>query len=287
MKFTKVQGAGNDFVVIESDDMQRDWTPLAIAVCDRHFGIGADGLLLLAPSANADFRMRIFNADGTEANACGNGLRCLINYYAEKELSDSGKWEVSVEKMSGLRKAEVHKAAGRVTKIKSGMGIPALGASEIPVIEKEGMVDINNMIVFPVTISGREVELNLVSMGNSHAVYFSQDPVSEFPLAQLGPKIEKQKAFPRGVNFEVVRLVNRKTIEARVWEIGVGETLACGSGACAITVAARLRGLVDNKVDIMLPGGVLEVEWDGKGEVFLSGPAENVFYGEWTDLNHK
>ncbi len=284
MKFTKVQGAGNDFVLVETSNSRRDWSKVAVAVCDRHFGIGADGLLLLVPSKVADFRMRIFNADGSEANACGNGLRCMVNYFAERNLAGSGTWEVSVEKLAGMRRAKVHKVDGKVTKVKTGMGMPGFGEKEIPVvIEKGSVVDIKPMITFPVTITGREMPLNLVSMGNSHAVYFSQDSVSDFPLVLLGPKVEHHKAFPRGVNFEVVRLVNRGLIEARVWEIGVGETLACGSGACAITVAARLRGLVDDKVDIKLPGGVLEVEWDGKGEVFLSGPAENVFAGEWPD----
>ncbi len=286
MKFTKVQGAGNDFVLVETDDMRRDWTQVAIDVCDRHFGIGADGLLLLAPSEVADFRMRIFNADGSEANACGNGLRCMVNYFAEKYLADSGTWEVTVEKMAGLRRAEVHKVAGRVSKVKTGMGEPAFGTKDIPVLLDEvqgGKVDIKSIITYPLTVGGRELELNLVSMGNHHAVYFSPEPVSDFPLAQLGPKVERHKGFPQAVNFEVVRLIDRRQIEARVWEIGVGETLACGSGACAITAAARLHGYVDNMVDIILPGGVLEVEWDGAGEVFLSGPAENVFSGEWPD----
>ena len=145
-----------------------------------------------------------------------------------------------------------------------------------------GLIDIKPL-TYPVTISGKELLLNLVSMGNPHAVYFWQHPVAGFPLSQLGPEVEQHKIFPKGVNFEVARVLNRQQIEARVWEKGVGETLACGSGACAITVAARLYGYIDNKVDIKLPGGVLEVEWDGVGEVFLSGPAEIVFSGEWPD----
>lgn len=288
MKFTKVQGAGNDFVLVETSSVQRDWSQLAVAVCDRHFGIGADGLLLMLPSDVADFQMRIFNADGSEANACGNGLRCLVNYFAETKLADSGTWEVLVEKMAGLRRAEVHKVGGKITKVKTGMGVPGFGEKDIPVIiEKGSIVDIKSMITSSFSIAGRELELNFVSMGNPHAVHFCQDSVSDFPLRQLGPKVEHNKAFPLGVNFEVVRVVNRRLIEARVWEIGVGETMACGSGACAITVAARLHGYVDDDVDIKLPGGILEVEWDGMGEAFLSGPAENVFTGEWPDGNLK
>ncbi|MFC1986879.1 diaminopimelate epimerase, partial [Chloroflexota bacterium] len=148
---------------------------------------------------------------------------------------------------------------------------------------RETTVDIKSIMAYTIAVNGRELHLDLVSIGNQHAVCFYQDPVCDFPLSQLGPKVEKHDVFPAGVNFEVARVVNRKQIEARVWEKGVGETLACGSGACAITVAAQLRGYIDNQVDIKLPGGILQVEWDGIGEVLLSGPAETVFTGEWPD----
>jgi len=286
MKFTKMHGAGNDFVLVEANDMKRDWSRVAVAMCDRHYGIGADGLLLLLPSGVADFQMRVFNADGSEADACGNGLRCMVKYFVEKGLANYRAREISVETLAGVRRAEIHKTAGRLTKVQVGMGKPAFGAKDIPVIIGQGrrnLVDIKSMIVYPITVEGKELKLNLVSMGNPHAVYFYQHPVSDFPLSQLGPKVETYKIFPKGVNFEVVRVLNRQQVEARVWERGVGETLACGSGACAITVAAQLHGYVDNKVDIKLPGGILKVEWDGVGEVFLSGPAETVFTGEWLE----
>ena len=286
MKFTKMQGAGNDFVVVETGDTQRDWSQLAVVVCDRHYGIGADGLLLLLPSSVADFQMRIFNADGSESNTCGNGLRCLVKYFIDNGLANSGSREISVETTSGIRRAPVSKTDSKVTKIQTGMGVPKFGEMDIPVIiepQKGKVVDIKSMTGYSVTVDGRELQLNLVSMGNPHAVYFSQEPVAHFPLSQLGPKVERHKIFPAGANFEVVQIINRGLVEARVWERGVGETLACGSGACAITVAARLHGYVDSKVDIKLPGGILEVEWDGVGEVMLSGPAETVFTGEWPD----
>ena len=166
------------------------------------------------------------------------------------------------------------------------MGTPKFEAKDIPVIIKEGegsIVYIKSMIAYSITADSRQMPLSLVSVGNPHAVYFCPNPVSDFPLSQLGPKIEQHKIFPRGVNFEVVRVLDRQRIEARVWEKGVGETLACGSGACAITVAARLHGYVDDRVGVQLPGGLLEVEWDGVGEVLLSGAAETVFSGEWLD----
>ncbi len=283
MKFTKMEGAGNDHIVIETDDMRRDWSPVAVAMCDRHYGIGADGLLLLAPSDVADFRMRIFNTDGSEAEACGNGLRCLVKYFVDRGLANSEAQKISVETVAGIRRAEIHKVAGKVAKVQVGMGKPGFGNNVAIAEGGENIVDIKSRLNHAITVDGKELRLSLVSMGNPHAVYFSPDSVSDFPLSQLGPKVERHQIFPRGVNFEVVRVLNRRQIEARVWEKGVGETLACGSGACAITVAARLQGYIDNKVEIKLPGGILELEWDGVGEVFLSGPAETVFSGEWPD----
>ena len=284
MKFTKMQGAGNDFVLVETSDTQHDWSQLAVAMCDRHFGIGADGLLLLLPSEIADFRMRILNADGSESNACGNGLRCLVKYFADRHSTNSGSQEISIETEAGIRTAIAHKATGRVTKVQTAMGEPKFEDKDIPVVIGQGegkVVDIKSMINYSITVDGGELCLSLVSMGNPHAVYFYQEQVSDFPLFELGPKVELHKAFPAGMNFEVARVLNREQIEARVWERGVGETLACGSGACAIMVAAQLLGRVGDKVDVKLPGGVLGVEWDGVGEVFLSGPAETVFTGEW------
>jgi len=286
MDFTKIQGAGNDFILVEASGAERDWSQLAIAICDRHFGIGSDGLLLLLPSDIADFRMRVFNPDGSEAKTCGNGLRCLARYVLEKGLISGGTRQMLVETVSGIRKVELHKVTGEVTKIQVSMGEPKFGAKDIPVAIEAGkgnMVDIKSMLSYSVTIEGIDLLLNLVSVGNPHAVYFSQHPVSEFPLSQLGPKVQQLTIFPERVNFEVARVVSREQIEARVWEKGVGETLACGSGACAIAVLARLHGYIDNKVGIKLPGGILDVEWSGGGEVLLSGSAEIVFSGEWPD----
>lgn len=286
MNFTKLQAAGNDFILVETSDTNRNWSPVAKAACDRHFGVGADGLLLLLPSDMADFGMRIFNPDGSEAEACGNGLRCLAKYVVNRGLADIGAQEISVETIAGIRKAKIQREKGKLAKIQVSMGTPKLGAKDIPLAIAEGdrgLVDIKPMLSYTVSVEDRKLLLNFASIGNPHAVYFSQDPVADFPLSRIGPKVERLSIFPNRINFEVARVINRQRIEARVWERGVGETLACGSGACAIAVAAQLNGYIDNKVDIKLPGGILTVEWEGVGEIFLGGPAEIVFTGEWPD----
>jgi len=285
MNFTKLQGAGNDFILVEAGETNRDWSQMAVAICDRHFGIGADGLLVLLPSDLADFQMHIFNPDGSESEACGNGLRCLVKYIIDTGLGDSEAQEILVETIAGIRKAKIYRATGKLTKIQVGMGEPKFGTEDIPIVlesREENLVDIKSMLSHRIAIGGRELLLNFVSMGNPHAIYFWQHPVADFPLSQLGPEIERHKIFPNRANFEVVRVINRGQIEARVWERGVGETLACGTGACAAAVAAQLLGYIDNKVEVKLPGGILDVEWDRGGEVLLGGPAEIVFSGEWS-----
>ena len=286
MRFTKMQGAGNDYVLVETGDTHRDWSKMVITMCDRHYGIGADSLLLLMPSNKAHFRMRVFDPDGSEAEACGNGIRCLARYAFEKGLVGKDTDRIQVETIAGVRTLKLSREEGKPGTIQAGMGEPLFRPEEIPVVIKnreKGLVDIKSMINYTLTIDGRELTLNLISMGNPHAVYFWQHPVDDFPLSELGPKVENHGIFPNRVNFEVARVLNRQQIEARVWERGVGETLACGSGACAIIVAAQKLGYADNKIDVKLPGGILGVEWNGSGEVLLSGPAEIVFTGEWPD----
>jgi len=285
MEFTKMQGAGNDFIVIETSDVKRDWSKLAIAMCDRRFGIGADGVLLLLPSENADFRMRIFNPDGSESSTCGNGLRCLVKYFVDGNLANSSEIrKISIETQAGIRNAQIEKTVDRVTKIRTAMGEPGFGVKDAPLVvnEREGyIVEIKTIPHYSINVAGRVLCLSLLSMGNPHAVYFCQEPVNDFPLSEIGPIIEHDKAFPARMNFSVAKVISREKIEARTWERGVGETLACGSGACAITVVAKILDYVDGEVEVALPGGVLGVEWDGMAEVFLSGPAETVYAGEW------
>lgn len=286
MKFTKMQGAGNDFVVVETADAQRDWVKVAAAMCDRHFGIGADSLLVLSPSQKADIKMRIFDADGSEAEACGNGIRCVAKYLFEKGMTKSGARKASIETIAGVRDVRLTVSNGKLIGIQVNMGRPVFGAADIPVVIKPGQCRTagkEEMLSCRVALNGTDLLLDLVSMGNPHAVFFYERSVQDFPLSELGPKVEHLDIFPKRTNFEVARVVDRNSIELRVWERGCGETMACGSGACAVAVAAQRHGYADNKVDIKVQGGILTVEWNGHGEVLLSGPAEQVFTGEWPD----
>jgi diaminopimelate epimerase len=286
MDFTKMQGAANDFVMVDARNIKRDWSKLAIAVCNRHLGIGADSLIVLLPSDKADFGMRTFDTDGSEAETCGNGIRCLARYVLEKGLISPETEEITIETVATVNRVKFEKKGGRVTKFWANMGKPRFAADMIPVNLKAGnggVVDIKSMLTYKVMANDMELTLNLVSMGNPHAVHFYQGPISDFPMSRIGPLVENLPIFPNRVNFEVARVLDNKHLEARVWERGVGETLACGSGACAITVSSKLRGYTESKVDIKLPGGVLNAEWNGNGEVVLGGPAEVVFEGKWPD----
>ncbi|MFA5367109.1 MAG: diaminopimelate epimerase [Dehalococcoidia bacterium] len=268
IKFTKMQATGNDFVVMEAK-RNRDWGMLANSMCDRRFGVGADGIILVMPSKKADIMMRMFNPDGSEAEACGNGTRCLVKYAMDRGLVDRG--EITIETLGGLRKARELDDM-----IQVDMGEPVFKAGLIPVkANRDAVID------YPLTIGGRRLSLTCLSMGNPHAVAFIDEPVEKFPLEVIGPKVERHAFFPKRVNFEIANILGKNKIRARVWERGAGETLSCGSGACAIAVAAGLHNLCGKKTDIMLPGGTLTIDWDGKGEVKLTGPAEEVFTGTW------
>jgi diaminopimelate epimerase len=282
LSFTKMHGAGNDFVVVDGEDDGTNWGRLALAVCDRHYGIGGDGLLVLTSSAAADIGMRIFNADGSEASACGNGLRCIVKYYLDKKGIPVKEGKVTVETLSGVRQAWFTRTEGSSARVRVGMGIP--GPEMKPLTGGPQQVDIKSL-EYNAVVHGEVLRLGLVSMGNLHAVHFIQTPVAGFALAEIGPTVEHYPYFPRSANFEVARVLDEGHIEARVWENGVGETLACGSGACAIAVAARVWNLANDSVMVSLPGGNLGIEWDGNSEVYLTGPAETVFRGEWLDLD--
>ncbi len=278
IRFTKLQGAGNDFILV-ADNVYRDRVRLAMAMCDRHYGIGADGLLVLLPSSKADFLMRIFNPDGSEAEACGNGLRCFARYILENKLIKPGANSISIETFAGTRTIKFSRSDKGKTAIQASMGRPIFSAREIPVAVEQN--EDRPVLDYSLAVDGERLPLSFVSMGNPHAIHFQERPVADFALSRLGPEVEHHPIFPRRVNFEVARVISPELIEARVWERGAGETLACGSGAAAIAVIARLHGYVGSKVDIKLPGGVLNVEWNGTDEVFLSGSAEVVFTGDW------
>jgi diaminopimelate epimerase len=276
-----MQAAGNDFILVEAGIESMDWSCLAKEMCHRRFGIGADGLILVMPSQRADSEMRIFNADGSEAEACGNGIRCLTRYVAERGLVPAGKEELNLGTLAGVSRARIYYQSGRLSKIEVSMGMPEFSPPRIPVDVPDKKLDI--IMDYPLVINNQELRLNCASMGNPHAVYFISGPVADFPLDKLGPIMENHPMFPKRVNFEVARVIDRATVEARVWERGVGETLACGTGACAIMATAQRRGMVGNRVGVSLPGGTLDVAWDGYGDVLLAGPAETVFTGEWPE----
>ncbi|UCH86324.1 MAG: diaminopimelate epimerase [Dehalococcoidia bacterium] len=277
MKFVKMHGTGNDFVLLRARGDEQDWSRLAQAMCDRHYGIGADGLLLVLPSSQADVRMRMFNPDGSEAEMCGNGLRCVAKYAVDEGLAPPRGGRISVETAVGVLAAQVFGEKGAVERVRVSLGVPRFAPQEIPVLA-EGEPPVKDL---PLDIEGERLAVTCVSLGNPHAVHFAERPVAEFPLEDIGPKVEHHPLFPQRTNFGVARVLDRERMEARVWERGTGITLACGSGACAAVVAAQLHGLVGERVDITLPGGVLRVEWDGAGECYLAGPAETVFVGGW------
>ena len=277
MRFVKMHGTGNDFVLLEGQGDERDWPRLAQAMCDRHLGVGADGLILVLPSSRADVRMRMFNPDGSEAEMCGNGLRCIVKNAVEGGLARPHAGRIGVETLAGVLAAETFGDGRTVERVRVSMGVPRFAPAEVPVlVEAEPPI-----VDLPLEVAGHALRLTCLSMGNPHAVHFLDGPVAAFPLEEVGPLVEHHGLFPQRVNFEVAQVLADDRIEARVWERGVGATLACGSGAAATMVAARLSRLAGEKVDITLPGGTLAIEWDGRGEVYLTGPAERVFAGEW------
>lgn len=288
MPFWKMHGTGNDFVLTETASdaaPDADWAALAIRVCDRHFGVGADGLILVMDSAVADFRMRVFNPDGSEAEMCGNGIRCFVKYCFDRGLVDRPSNEdglddgvMTVETGAGILEAHcTHNEAGDVTHVRVSMGAPVLEPAAVGVrVEQPAPV-----LDLPIEALGTRLGVTLVSMGNPHAVTFLDTPTTEFDLNRLGPAFSTHALFEKGTNFEVARVRDRAHMDMRVWERGAGPTLACGTGACASMVAARLHGYVDDDVQVQLPGGPLRIEWDGAGPVFLSGPATFVFASEW------
>ena len=276
MKFTKMHGCGNDYVYVNCFKEQvDDPSKLAVQVSDRHFGIGSDGLILICPSEQADFRMRMFNADGSEGKMCGNGVRCIAKYVYDYGLTD--KTRISIETKGGIKYLDLQVENGKVKTVKVDMGEPILNTKEIPVEwQKE------KMIGEKVKINGQEYEMTCVSMGNPHAVVWVDDTAS-LPLEKIGPIFEKHAMFPERVNTEFVQILNKKEVNMRVWERGSGETLACGTGACATAVACILNGKTEEEVIIHLLGGDLKIEYDKKtNHVFMTGPATILFDGEIT-----
>lgn len=273
MKFTKMHGLGNDYVYVNCFEEKID-NPPAVArfVSDRHFGIGSDGLIMINPSKTADFEMEMYNADGSRGEMCGNGIRCVAKYVYDYGLTD--KTQISVETLGGLKYLDLTVEDGKVSLVKVDMGKPELEADLIPIIsEREQVID------EPIEVDGKEYHMTGVSMGNPHAVIYVDD-VKGLDLEKIGPKFENHERFPKRINTEFVHCIDRQTVEMRVWERGSGETLACGTGACAVAVSSILNNLTDTRVTVKLLGGDLQIEWDReKDRVFMTGPATVVFDG--------
>jgi diaminopimelate epimerase len=283
MRFTKMQATGNDFILVESANLKHNWNNLAQKMCHRHFGVGADGLILVDSSQKPVF-MRIFNADGSEAEICGNGLRCFSKYVCDNGLISD--YNIEINTPSGIKESTIFLENGKVSQVKVNMGTPKFSAVEIPVKIDNGEMymkgeDINLIMDYPLNVSGEKLALNFVNMGNPHSVNFISTDVSFYPLNAIGPLVENHVMFPERTNFEIANIIDRRNIKARVWERGVGETLACGSGACAIAVSASVKNLIEKQVDIMMLGGKLTIEWEKGRDVYLTGAAETVFTGEW------
>ena len=276
MKFTKMQGIGNDYVYVNClQETIENPSELAKKISDRHYGVGSDGLIMINPSDKADFEMEMYNADGSRGEMCGNGIRCVAKYVYDYGLTD--KTSISVETLAGIKYLDLTVEDGKVVLVKVDMGKPMLRPEEVPVVsEKEEVID------EPITVDGQEYRMTCVSMGNPHAVVFIDQDVKEFPLETVGVKFENHEMFPKRVNTEFVNVLDRHTAQMRVWERGSGETLACGTGACAVAVACALNGLTEDEVTVKLLGGDLQIKWDReKNTVYMTGPAEVVFDGEW------
>ncbi|MEX2598624.1 MAG: diaminopimelate epimerase [Dehalococcoidia bacterium] len=300
MRFTKLQGAGNDYIYVNGMDEDLDWSAIARRVSDRHFGIGADGLIVVKSSEQADVRMRMFNADGSEGEMCGNGIRCFAKYVLERNLAAPQGQTLHVETGAGVKAVVPHWENERIVGARVDMGDPVLSARDVPadpskagpsdykqldagLVNSLGLAPTELMFDAPIEVEGQSFAVTAVSMGNPHATAFLETPVADLPLERIGPAVEHHAAFPRRMNFHIVNLQGRGRMTTRTWERGSGQTLACGTGASAMVVAARLHGLVDDVVVVEVPGGELTITWPGFGPVFMDGDAVEVFSGEWPD----
>lgn len=283
MKFTKMQGCGNDYVYVNGfTETVSDKRATAIKVSDRHFGIGSDGLIFINPSSKADCEMEMYNSDGSRAEMCGNGIRCVAKFAYDNGIVTKKVFDVDT--LAGVKHIELKfDTDGEVCGARVDMACPILTPKDIPCDVTKFKAPIEKYVISaPLEVDGKTYAVSAVSMGNPHAIIFIDSDVKEFPLEEIGPLFEVHPAFPKHVNTEFVRILDRKTVEMRVWERGAGETFACGTGACAVVVAAILNGYVDNEVTVKLLGGNLKISWSGRegDSVFMEGPATTVFKGE-------
>ena len=278
MKFTKMHGCGNDYIYVDGakEIIPQDKKPDVVKkLSDRHFGIGGDGVIFINPSNEADFEMEMYNMDGSRAEMCGNGIRCVAKFVYDKGLTD--RTHISIISAGKVKYLDLTTESGKVSTVKVNMGAPILKAADIPVIADRGEEPV---VGGDIEIDGKIYKMTCVSMGNPHAVVFMDD-VEELPIETVGPLFENHKRFPKRTNTEFVKIIDKEHVEMRVWERGTGETLACGTGACATVVACILNGLTNDTVTVKLLGGSLRIQWDRQENlVYMTGPATTVFEGE-------
>ena len=278
MEFTKMHGAGNDYVYMNASNLSENWSQIAVNVSDRHKGIGSDGLILAMPSEIADIKMRMFNSDGSEGEMCGNGIRCLVGFAIDQNLIPPNQKTVLVETGAGVLSVTPIRTNNVMTGATVSMGLPILEPTQIPVeIDSSSFPVLEHKL----NIGYEQMKLSFVSMGNPHAISFIDEDIDKYPLTEIGPLVENHEIFPNKINFEIVNIIDRSHLKVRVWERGSGITLACGTGACAVAVAAKLKGIIDDSCTISLPGGDLEISWVDNNEVLMTGPIEKVFSGNW------
>jgi diaminopimelate epimerase len=282
VEFAKLHGAGNDYIAVDGRGIDRDWGALSKAMSLLAFGVGSDGIVLVQDSEVAQIRMRVYNPDGSEAEMSGNGIRLFSKFVIDRKIALPSDDGLTVETGGGVRTVWPTMEGDKMIAAKVAMGVPTFVPSEIPVdTSKTGDLDIIKS--FPIQAGERELKVTCLAVGNPHAVVVMDESVEDFPLVEVGPHVESHELFPNRINFEIVNVISRSKIRARIFERGAGETLSSGTGSTAAASAARAHGLVDDAVDVIVDGGILRISWDEAGEAFLEGPAVEVFTGVWPD----
>jgi diaminopimelate epimerase len=288
LSFAKLHGTGNDYIAIDGRGLDRDWGQISVEMSKPAFGVGSDGIVLVqepqdtAAANGAQIRMRVYNPDGSEAEMSGNGIRLFSKFVIDRKLALPSPDGLIVETGGGIRTVEPTMSDGKMVAAKVAMGVPGFDPALIPV-DVSALGGESRVYDFPLQVGDRSLEITCLTVGNPHAVSFPDEPVEEFPLLDIGPLVESHPIFPNRINFEIVNVLSRSRIRARIFERGAGETLSSGTGSTAAATAARAHGLVDDEVEVVVKGGLLKISWDEAGEVFLEGPAVEVFEGVWPD----
>ena len=277
--FSKMHGCGNDYIVVDGRELNINWSNIASVYCERNFSVGADGLLVVETSDIAPIKMSMYNPDGSQAQMCGNGIRCFTKFIIENSIVNLDNNELSIETLSGVLSVfpEID-SIGLVSTVRVSMGVPIFSPKNLPV--SPSLSEFSQLDDYKIVVDNHDIYISCVSMGNPHAVAFLENDVDDFPLDRIGPIVENLDIFPERINFHIVNVIDEAHIKARSWERGAGLTLACGTGACAVQVISKKKGYTNNNIDLSMPGGNLKMNWEGVGQsVFMEGPAKFVFNG--------